>query len=267
MGEIGARLADVVVLTAEDPRSEPVEDILAEMARGAERGGAVEGQSYFRLADRAEAIQFAVDLAQPGDVVIACGKGHERSMCYGTVERPWSGGGGSGLGPRTTEALKALTTLRNAQCGQFLSVVPGRRHQPCDRYLESAGHMQRIDRDDARDGARPALRQQGRRLGRQVQRQVLQPFEQLIVFSERADPEPKDMISLAQSQGPIAEPDAYRVNRFSLAHALELQARMVRLRAPECLCPIGLLPERIKPLAKLPADARLHGSGTWTGKT
>ena len=90
MGEIGARLADVVVLTAEDPRSEPVEDILAEMARGAERGGAVEGQSYFRLADRAEAIQFAVDLAQPGDVVIACGKGHERSMCYGTVERPWS---------------------------------------------------------------------------------------------------------------------------------------------------------------------------------
>ncbi len=90
MGEIGARLADMTVLTAEDPRTEPVDDILAEMARGAEKAGAREGQDYFRVADRAEAIQFAVDLAQPGDLVIACGKGHEQSMCYGTVETPWS---------------------------------------------------------------------------------------------------------------------------------------------------------------------------------
>ena len=40
--------------------------------------------------DRAEAIQFAVDLAWPGDLVIALGKGHEQSMCFGTEERPWS---------------------------------------------------------------------------------------------------------------------------------------------------------------------------------
>jgi UDP-N-acetylmuramoyl-L-alanyl-D-glutamate--2,6-diaminopimelate ligase len=90
MGKIGGRLADVTVLTAEDPRTEPVEGILAEMARGAEQAGAVEGQSYYRVADRAQAIQFAVDLAQSGDLVITCGKGHERSMCYGTVETPWS---------------------------------------------------------------------------------------------------------------------------------------------------------------------------------
>jgi UDP-N-acetylmuramoyl-L-alanyl-D-glutamate--2,6-diaminopimelate ligase len=90
MGEIGGRLADVVVLTAEDPRTEPVDEILAEMARGAERAGSVEGQGYFCVADRAEAIQFAVDSARPGDLVIACGKGHEKSMCYGTVEMPWS---------------------------------------------------------------------------------------------------------------------------------------------------------------------------------
>jgi len=90
MGEIGGRLADVAVLTAEDPRTESLEAILAEMACGAEAAGAVEGQSYFRVPDRAEAIRFAVDLAQPGDVVIACGKGHEQSMCYGTVETPWS---------------------------------------------------------------------------------------------------------------------------------------------------------------------------------
>lgn len=90
MGEIGGRLADVTVLTAEDPRTEPVEAILAEMARGAEKAGAVEGESYYHIPDRAEAIQFAVDLARPGDLVITCGKGHEQSMCYGTVETPWS---------------------------------------------------------------------------------------------------------------------------------------------------------------------------------
>jgi UDP-N-acetylmuramoyl-L-alanyl-D-glutamate--2,6-diaminopimelate ligase len=90
MGEISARLADVTVMTAEDPRTESLEAILAEMARGAEKAGAVEGQSYFRVPDRAEAIQFAVDLARPGDLVIACGKGHEQSMCFGAVETPWS---------------------------------------------------------------------------------------------------------------------------------------------------------------------------------
>ena len=90
MGEIGGRLADVTVLTAEDPRTEPVDAILDAMALGAEKAGAIEGQSYHRVADRAEAIQFAVDLARPSDLVIACGKGHEQSMCYGTVETPWS---------------------------------------------------------------------------------------------------------------------------------------------------------------------------------
>jgi len=90
MAEIGAQLADVTVLTAEDPRTESLEEILSEMARGAEWGGAVEGESFFRVPDRAEAIQFAVDLAKPGDLVIACGKGHEQSMCFGALETPWS---------------------------------------------------------------------------------------------------------------------------------------------------------------------------------
>jgi UDP-N-acetylmuramoyl-L-alanyl-D-glutamate--2,6-diaminopimelate ligase len=90
MGQISARLADVTVMTAEDPRTESLEAILDEMARGAESAGAVLGQDYVRVPDRAEAIQYAVDLARPGDLVIACGKGHEQSMCYGTVEHPWS---------------------------------------------------------------------------------------------------------------------------------------------------------------------------------
>jgi UDP-N-acetylmuramoyl-L-alanyl-D-glutamate--2,6-diaminopimelate ligase len=90
MGQISAQLADVSVFTAEDPRRESLDDILAEMERGAKTVGGVEGESYFRVPDRAEAIQFAVNLARTGDLVIACGKGHEQSMCYGTVETPWS---------------------------------------------------------------------------------------------------------------------------------------------------------------------------------
>jgi UDP-N-acetylmuramoyl-L-alanyl-D-glutamate--2,6-diaminopimelate ligase len=90
MGEISGRLADVTVLTAEDPRTKSLEAILDETVQGMEEAGGVEGESYYRVPDRAEAIQFAVDLAQPGDLVIACGKGHEQSMCYGTVETPWS---------------------------------------------------------------------------------------------------------------------------------------------------------------------------------
>jgi UDP-N-acetylmuramoyl-L-alanyl-D-glutamate--2,6-diaminopimelate ligase len=90
MAKIGIQGSDITVLTAEDPRTEPVADILAEMARGAESVGGIEGQDFYIVADRAEAIQFAVDLAQPGDLVICCGKGHEQSMCYGTIETPWS---------------------------------------------------------------------------------------------------------------------------------------------------------------------------------
>ena len=39
--------------------------------------------------DRGDAIRKGLELAKPGDLVIACGKGHEQSMCFGTVEYPW----------------------------------------------------------------------------------------------------------------------------------------------------------------------------------
>jgi UDP-N-acetylmuramoyl-L-alanyl-D-glutamate--2,6-diaminopimelate ligase len=90
MGAIAGRLADMSVITAEDPRTERVEDISAEIAAGAESAGAVLGDSYTIIYDRASAIEWAVEQAQPGDLVIACGKGHEPSMCYGTTETPWS---------------------------------------------------------------------------------------------------------------------------------------------------------------------------------
>ena len=89
MAEVSAELADITILTAEDPRTESLDAILAEMAAGAESRGGVEGQSFWRIPDRGEAIRFAVSLARPGDVVIACGKGHEQSMCFDVTEYPW----------------------------------------------------------------------------------------------------------------------------------------------------------------------------------
>ncbi len=89
MAEVAAELADLSVLTAEDPRTESLESILEEMAQGARGRGGVEGRTFFRIPDRGEAIRQAVRMAQPGDLVMACGKGHEQSMCFGEVEYPW----------------------------------------------------------------------------------------------------------------------------------------------------------------------------------
>jgi UDP-N-acetylmuramoyl-L-alanyl-D-glutamate--2,6-diaminopimelate ligase len=89
MSEISAQLADLTVLTAEDPRTESLDLILAEMAAGAQSQGGVEGQTFWRVPDRGDAIRKAVSLAKPGDLVIACGKGHEQSMCFGEVEYAW----------------------------------------------------------------------------------------------------------------------------------------------------------------------------------
>jgi UDP-N-acetylmuramoyl-L-alanyl-D-glutamate--2,6-diaminopimelate ligase len=89
MADISIELADTTVLTAEDPRTEELGDILAEMAATAEEKGGEEGRNFFRIPDRGKAILHAVQMAQPGDTVIVCGKGHEQSMCFGEIEFPW----------------------------------------------------------------------------------------------------------------------------------------------------------------------------------
>jgi len=89
MAEISTELADISILTAEDPRTESVEDILVEMKNGADARGGVEGVSYFRIPDRGDALRLAVELAKPGDAVMACGKGHEQSMCFEETEYFW----------------------------------------------------------------------------------------------------------------------------------------------------------------------------------
>ena len=89
MAETSIELADLSVLTAEDPRTESLEGILEEMAAGARSKGGGEGQTFWRVPDRGEAIQFALGLAKEGDVVLSCGKGHEQSMCFGKTEYLW----------------------------------------------------------------------------------------------------------------------------------------------------------------------------------
>ncbi len=89
MAKVSAELADLTILTAEDPRTESLEDILAEMAAGADSRGGVEGETFWRIPDRGKALRFAVAQAQPGDLVLALGKGHEQSMCFGEVEHLW----------------------------------------------------------------------------------------------------------------------------------------------------------------------------------
>jgi UDP-N-acetylmuramoyl-L-alanyl-D-glutamate--2,6-diaminopimelate ligase len=89
MAEISGDVADLTILTAEDPRTEVLDDILSEMAAGIEYVGGIEGETYWCVPDRGKAIKFGLGLASRGDVVLACGKGHEQSMCFGEIEYPW----------------------------------------------------------------------------------------------------------------------------------------------------------------------------------
>ena len=89
MGHIAAELADITIITAEDPRTEMLADIIAETADTMLADGAVERQTFERVPDRGRAIYRATQLARPEDVVITLGKGHEQSMCFGEVEYPW----------------------------------------------------------------------------------------------------------------------------------------------------------------------------------
>ncbi len=89
MGETSACLSDITILTAEDPRTESLQGILAEMAEAACMAGAVEGKNLFREPDRGDAIRRAVNMAGPDDLVAAFGKGHEQSMCFDNIEYAW----------------------------------------------------------------------------------------------------------------------------------------------------------------------------------
>jgi UDP-N-acetylmuramoyl-L-alanyl-D-glutamate--2,6-diaminopimelate ligase len=114
MAEISTGLADITILTAEDPRTESLDAILDEMAKAALAKGGVEGSTFYRVPDRGGALRLGVKLAQKGDLLIACGKGHEQSMCFGEIEYPWD--------ERT--ALKAALAERLGEEGPPMPVLP-----------------------------------------------------------------------------------------------------------------------------------------------
>jgi UDP-N-acetylmuramoyl-L-alanyl-D-glutamate--2,6-diaminopimelate ligase len=99
MGAVAARLSDAVVVTSDNPRSEPPEAIIEEILRGLNGGRRAERHV---VVDRREAIGRALELAGPGDVVVLAGKGHEtyqvlrdRSVPFDDreVAREWLGRG------------------------------------------------------------------------------------------------------------------------------------------------------------------------------
>jgi UDP-N-acetylmuramoyl-L-alanyl-D-glutamate--2,6-diaminopimelate ligase len=105
MGKVAAELADVAVLTSEDPRTEDPWEIIKEIGKGCLAGGMSRrgkrryaevrkkkvNKVYFTVVNRQEAINFAIrKLARQRDIVVICGKGHEKSMCFGKTEYPWS---------------------------------------------------------------------------------------------------------------------------------------------------------------------------------
>lgn len=85
MGEIAARLADVVVVTDDNPRSEDPAGIRAEVLAGT-RGQRCE---VHEIGDRRAAIAYAIAAARPGDVVLILGKGHETGQEIGSVVHPF----------------------------------------------------------------------------------------------------------------------------------------------------------------------------------
>jgi UDP-N-acetylmuramoyl-L-alanyl-D-glutamate--2,6-diaminopimelate ligase len=81
MGEIGARLADVLLVTSDNPRSEDPAAIVAEIMAGAERAQRPQQAAPVQAeVDRRAAIERAVALARDGDVLVIAGKGHEQGQ-------------------------------------------------------------------------------------------------------------------------------------------------------------------------------------------
>lgn len=85
MGAASAQLADLIVLTEEDYRTEDVNKIMDEISKGIPQV-----KTVVRFPKRNDAISYALSQASKGDIVMITGKGHEKSLCRGTTEYPWS---------------------------------------------------------------------------------------------------------------------------------------------------------------------------------
>ncbi len=105
MGDISSRYSDIIILTAEDPRNETVDEINQQIISGIKDPSfgivnleALKNKEVYMdeknkyiisVLNRKEAIEFAISIAKKGDIVILTGKGHEKSINYGNGEEPW----------------------------------------------------------------------------------------------------------------------------------------------------------------------------------
>ncbi len=84
MGEVSGRLSDLTIITSDNPRFEEPLDIMADIRTGMEK---TDG-AYVEIADRKEAIRYAMENALPGDIVVLAGKGHEDYQEIRGVKHP-----------------------------------------------------------------------------------------------------------------------------------------------------------------------------------
>lgn len=119
MAAVAARLADEIVVTSDNPRTEDPEAIVDEIMTGFD-GDATAGhrrpnvERVSRIVDRADAIEHVVGSARPGDVILIAGKGHEDYQIVGTVKRPFDDRivAREALGRRTAASCVARDAVR-----------------------------------------------------------------------------------------------------------------------------------------------------------
>jgi UDP-N-acetylmuramoyl-L-alanyl-D-glutamate--2,6-diaminopimelate ligase len=87
MGEVCARMADFCILTEDNNRFEKIEDILADIRVGMQRGNP--NAAYVEIPDRLDALHYALDHAQDGDLIAVIGKGHEAYRDRGGQKTPF----------------------------------------------------------------------------------------------------------------------------------------------------------------------------------
>lgn len=123
MGKSVANFANIALITADDTRNEEIENINKQIIAGIPNQNSqffdyrqlnnkkikeITKKSltkfiYFNIPNRQDAFNLALKLAQTGDIVIACGKGHEKTILHGKTEYPWS----------ETEAFRTAFNLKN----------------------------------------------------------------------------------------------------------------------------------------------------------
>ena len=87
MGEVCAKMADFCILTEDNNRFEKVEDILADIKVGMQKGNP--DAKYIEIPDRLDALHYAIDNAQDGDLIAVIGKGHEAYRDREGVKTPF----------------------------------------------------------------------------------------------------------------------------------------------------------------------------------